>query len=161
MKYQTIPIRSYEREERNIFIEESKLMNCFKISGFVFLAFPFLLITCKQWIMSLQEASENKKLPNASVKKHAKYRVVKSAIKSWIGIAIKYPPRLLYSNGNLNSIEGSIENPRSNSNERKKWTILSFTTLEQAIRMHFPPSQRWNKHRSYKWILVIKNLKFQ
>lgn len=61
------------KDERNIFIAASKSMNCFKVSGLDFLAFPFLLITPKQWIMSSQNASVNMVYPNASVKKHAKY----------------------------------------------------------------------------------------
>lgn len=74
---------------------------CLIICGWVRLAFPLLLIVCKLFNMSLQNASPNENSPNASNKKHTKYRFASDSARNSIGTANEYPTGFFQSNGSL------------------------------------------------------------
>lgn len=74
---------------------------CLKMCGSVRLTFPVSLIICKLFNMSLQNASVNRKTPNANSKKHPKYRLARDSAKNSIGTANEYPTGFFQSNGSL------------------------------------------------------------
>lgn len=126
------------------------------------------LIICNSAVISSANESPNINDPNASVKKHAKYRNEKDITTNCIIIAKTYPVGFFQSNGSLHSFANRFEKENCQISWHVSqfiqslfpsfdiiWNSYCLTMSEVAKRMRPLPNRCCRKWNSIESLLVI------